>query len=240
MLIRKLRLLRRQLLVGAGVVAACTIASIVVVYFVTIADPEPFRSKAIITATGLPLVLAPIAVFIIMRLEQRNHQLMLELERMANHDELTGLLNRRAFMSRSSELLGQPERLALLLADIDWFKRINDSHGHAVGDEALRHISLILQENAPEGGVLARLGGEEFVALFYWRQISEVRQVAESIRTSLESRPLICDGKEIVLTVSIGVAIREHADDVDKLLCRADQALYKAKSSGRNKTLLAA
>jgi len=230
----------KRVLVGTAVVAFCLFVSILTVHFVSLNWPIEYRFIGFVTAFCLTVFLAPIVIYFYQRIELQNQRLLLELERMAHHDELTGLLNRRAFMAHSTELLDQPERVALLLADIDWFKRINDTYGHAAGDEALRHIAAIIRANAPEGGILARLGGEEFVALFVWKRLSDVQQTAETIRANLEARPFNYEGKSILLTTSIGVAIREHADDVDRLLCRADQALYKAKNSGRNKTLLAA
>lgn len=232
--------LRRQIALGIAVCIGSIAASIFATYFLTLEWPKIMRLEALWTAAMIPSLIAPVATFLIQRLLVRNHSLLLEVERLANHDELTGLFNRRAFMRLSENRLTTESKPAALLGDIDHFKRINDTYGHAAGDEALRHVSRLLAEFAPSESIVARIGGEEFVVLFQWETLASARQQAENFRMALEAAPFVYDNEKISLTISIGLVIGDEKDTVDKLLLRADAALYRAKDAGRNQTLLAA
>ena len=234
------RYILRHILYGFAVTILSVAASLLITHSSTGDLPSEIRNVALKIAFWIPALVAPVSTFFVQRLSVQKYRLMQKLEHNANHDELTGLLNRRAFIARSTDRLRGPGHHALLLLDIDWFKRINDTYGHAAGDEALRHVASILRHNAPGDGVVARLGGEEFVAIFGWMHISEVRQAAEKIRKCLQDTPFVFDGGSIPLTTSIGAAVARDDDTIDKLLHRADEALYAAKKGGRNQTLLAA
>lgn len=188
----------------------------------------------------LPLIITPIAALFVQRLLLRNHEVLLKVEQLANMDYLTGLFNRRAFVCEAAARLGKPTRQAVLIGDIDFFKRVNDTYGHAAGDEALRHVSKILSANAPKDSVIARIGGEEFAVLFNWVSFDDAEHIAEGIRCALERSPCYYEGREIYLTMSSGLVVGETPDNIDKLLLRADGALYRAKHNGRNQTLMAA
>ena len=166
------------------------------------------------------------------------HELQRELRYLAEHDELTGLLGRRAFMEKATHALhlanSVDRRGAVLYVDVDDFKPINDFLGHAAGDDLLRLIANALQESSPPGSVVGRFGGDEFVVLLPHISAAErAREVAnellEAIRdiTALQNRFEGCE-------VSIGVAVYpDEADEVDTLIDLADKAMYHAKSLGK-------
>ena len=167
------------------------------------------------------------------------------LERLSRYDALTGLLNRRAI----DELLAQeaqrvrrlPGRLSVLMIDIDHFKRINDSQGHAVGDRALQHLAAVMRSQLREIDHLARWGGEEFLAVLPATSAAEALVMAERLGDRVRSLPLVNDDIRLALTASIGVAEWLGPDDtVLHLLARADAALYQAKRNGRDQVCAAA
>jgi diguanylate cyclase (GGDEF)-like protein len=125
------------------------------------------------------------------------------------------------------------------MIDIDHFKRINDSHGHAVGDQVLRHASRVLAAGLRERDRLGRVGGEEFVAVLPGATLAQARQVAERMRNAVDAARLIGPSGEVRFTVSIGVACAQVAESADGLLERADAALYAAKNGGRNAVVIA-
>jgi len=172
---------------------------------------------------------------------RRNVQLSLE---MAITDQLTGLHNRRYMTSHLDNLLGQAARagrpLAFVIMDIDYFKSVNDSHGHDIGDEVLREFAKRIGANVRGIDLACRYGGEEFVVVMPETDGSFAYAVAERLRKSIETTPFEISrapGK-LSLTISIGIASSEGAsDNADGLLRRADQALYSAKRSGRNRVV---
>ncbi len=155
-------------------------------------------------------------------------------------DHLTGLANRRAFHDVATLELQrwsrQPRPLSMLLIDADHFKRINDTHGHAAGDAALRHLAAALGTGLRALDVVARLGGEEFVALLPGTDIDDAELLAARLCERIAQSSLHVGGKEIRCTVSIGVTtMTSDLRDVDGLLQRADRAMYAAKRAGRNR-----
>lgn len=154
----------------------------------------------------------------------------------ASTDYLTGLPNRRTLTQRAERLFSGTFRpgdeLSVAIFDIDNFKKINDSHGHDVGDSALQHVAGILSAHAGKRAMVARSGGEEFVMLFD----GPPRERIEGLRQAVEDAPCRAEGKLMNLTVSVGVATRCPSDqNFSGLLRRADRALYGAKSLGRNR-----
>lgn len=153
-------------------------------------------------------------------------------------DGLTGLANRRAFMELASQRLSARASgaVAFLLFDLDWFKAVNDSYGHAMGDRVLRLFAQTLSTNLPRGSITGRLGGEEFAAIVSGPDQRATIAAAERVRASFSAAACIVDGIPVAATVSIGLA---HADDraadVEALCERADKALYQAKALGRNR-----
>ena len=159
-------------------------------------------------------------------------------EHRATTDVLTGLPNRAKFerLVRSLKHNGSREHATLLYVDIDHFKKLNDSHGHAAGDAALKHVAAIFAEYIRGRDLVARIGGEEFAVWLPGTPLAEGVAVADRIRRSVASKPWTWAGREWPLTVSCGVAaMPEHAQDPGNLLQLADEALYRAKEAGRNR-----
>jgi diguanylate cyclase (GGDEF)-like protein len=171
-------------------------------------------------------------------------RLVNELRRLSTHDALTGLLNRRAM---EEALLAQVKRstryrspFAVMMLDLDHFKRINDQFGHAVGDLALKHVSALLSGALRDADRLARFGGEEFVVLMPDITLSQAEPLAERLRELLATHPLLHGTVQVPLSVSIGIAEwRSGGDDSSHLLVRADAALFQAKVQGRNRVVMA-
>lgn len=161
--------------------------------------------------------------------------LELQLTRMATVDALTGLANRGQLMVRLQEELARLRRhpqtpAALLMLDLDHFKRINDTHGHAAGDAVLRHFARLMQADLREGDVLGRIGGEEFAMAMPGANVADSMVRADRLRRMVAATPVPWQGQDIAYTVSIGVAAITEADvSPDAPLARADQALYRAK-----------
>lgn len=165
-----------------------------------------------------------------------------ELKRLSNRDGLTGLYNRRyfdrAFSYEWKRAVRKNTPIVILICDVDHFKNVNDQYGHMAGDECLRMISGFLERIfRRETDVVARYGGEEFVILMPDERIETARDQAEKARQLVESTPIKVEGHSILTTISIGLANMVPGPDMEKeqLLSRADEALYMAKSQGRNR-----
>ncbi|UVC08152.1 sensor domain-containing diguanylate cyclase [Rhizobium sp. TH2] len=160
-----------------------------------------------------------------------------ELKKLAETDELTAALNRRSFFERASRTLasGGAEGLALLMIDIDRFKRINDRFGHGAGDQVLQLFVQRIGRCLPPSCLLARLGGEEFAVLV--DKDNDCAAIAESIRASIAAHPFETAAGFLSVTTSIGIAALESAESIESALSRADRALYRAKQSGRNRVV---
>jgi diguanylate cyclase (GGDEF)-like protein/PAS domain S-box-containing protein len=167
-----------------------------------------------------------------------------ELWQLATSDPLTGIPNRRAFFEsiehERARLTRYPGEAAVLMIDIDHFKQINDTHGHAAGDAVLCHTVRQIRKLLRESDMLARLGGEEFAILLPQASREGALGLAERVRKVLEDTPLIYNDVPIHVTASVGVTIMSHTDSsTDKTLSRADHALYEAKRNGRNRVEIA-
>lgn len=169
-----------------------------------------------------------------------------ELQRLATQDPLTGLCNRRAFQQAMGRDLSRASRarkpLSVVILDIDHFKRVNDTHGHAGGDAVLKAVSAVLSGAVRQGDVVARWGGEEFALILPETPAEGARVLADRLRAAVEETVVVYDGVSIQISASFGVA---SADVVapgmaDRLLTAADEALYKAKAAGRNRVMMAA
>lgn len=156
----------------------------------------------------------------------------------ARTDSLTGLANRRAFddelRRRLAEWTRKSTPCTLLLLDIDHFKRFNDTHGHQVGDEVLRHVAKVLTAQCRDMDLPCRYGGEEFGVILPATEPSKACIVAERIRKAIEASATVCEGKKLNVTCSLGVAGTMGEDDPARLIRRADDALYASKNAGRN------
>lgn len=170
--------------------------------------------------------------------DAKNAALLVQLERQAMSDTLTGLPNRRAFEAEAARMLARARRseapITVGVADIDHFKKVNDEHGHPVGDEVLSAISAVIAHAARSSDFVARIGGEEFGLLFPDATPETARAVAERMRHAVENFPVSASGgAQLRLTISIGLAPFEGK--LTESLSQADSALYQAKRNGRNR-----
>lgn len=168
-----------------------------------------------------------------------------QLQAAARTDPKTGLLNAAAWQREADTEIVRARRtgetLALLIIDIDHFKRVNDAHGHLVGDQVLVGVAATLRSQLRDYDVVGRFGGEEFVVLLPRADVSEARRVAERLRSRVGRMAVPVDDALITVTISAGVAIMSiHGDDLIELLAAADLALYRAKELGRDRICIPA
>jgi diguanylate cyclase (GGDEF)-like protein len=171
-------------------------------------------------------------VGMVARAEKRLHLL-------ATRDPLTGLFNRRHFQAMSDHAVAHARRaeegVALVIADVDLFKRVNDAHGHDAGDKVLVHISELLHQVFREQDILARWGGEEFLMLLPDTDADGAAAAAERLRRAAEAATVQHEGAQIRFTVSLGTTTLRPDETTADALARADRALYISKSAGRNR-----
>ncbi|MFP4609987.1 MAG: diguanylate cyclase [Thiohalophilus sp.] len=166
-----------------------------------------------------------------------------ELELLASYDSLTGLLNKREFESRLQDEVRRAKRsrnpFALLLMDLDYFKQVNDTHGHPAGDHTLRVLAALLKKQVREADYVGRYGGEEFGMILTDTAEKDARDTAERIRRLVEEKAFaISDSATINITLSVGLATYpDDAGNAETLFACADKALYKAKETGRNRVI---
>ncbi len=155
-------------------------------------------------------------------------------------DALTGLANRRYFLEVLENIMSLTRRhqtpLTLIMADLDHFKVINDTYGHAGGDQVLKGFGALLQNTIRREDLAARLGGEEFIVALPHTDLSEALSIAERIRLGLEE--MKWEQIETQITGSFGISQFRPEDTADSLIERADQALYRAKAAGRNRLMV--
>lgn len=161
----------------------------------------------------------------------------------AMHDPLTGVLNRRAFAEALSRQLSAERRyhdgLAIGIGDVDRFKKVNDTHGHQVGDEVLCGLVRLMQSNLRGHDVLGRYGGDEFVLLTEHAAESDAVISYERVRAAVADNPIPTRAGNVSITISFGVEIWRADETEDELFAAADTALYRAKSAGRNRVCFA-
>ncbi len=166
-----------------------------------------------------------------------------QVQELATHDGLTGLLVRRTFNERLREEVERSNRrstpVTFLMVDLDRFKQVNDTYGHLVGDVVLREVAALIRGSVREMDLVGRYGGEEFGVLLPDAEKDLGVQIAERIRKTIESAPIRAYDEEIHMTVSIGVALcPAHASTAEELVEKGDQAMYRAKNTGRNSTVV--
>lgn len=162
-------------------------------------------------------------------------------EHLAHTDYLTGLLNRRAFMKRLEEEFNRSIRqnriFGLIMTDIDWFKKVNDTYGHVVGDIVLQEFANCLLNQSRDYDFIGRYGGEEFVVCLPDVTVEQAKIVAERMRRAVEENRIMLsnDQSSLNITASFGlVFLQRDTDNIDTLLSKADISMYKAKTNGRN------
>jgi len=164
-----------------------------------------------------------------------------ELFQLSNRDALTGAYNRRYIQERLSRAVASNDPLAVAILDIDYFKRINDRHGHLAGDDCLRHVVACMSEVVGDRAEFARWGGEEFLILIHGPATPDAPELLERLRQRIASRPAIAGAETIALTASIGwqSTIEGHRAPMAEMIRAADEALYAAKAQGRDRVVRA-
>jgi diguanylate cyclase (GGDEF)-like protein len=166
------------------------------------------------------------------------HRARTELAHLADHDPLTGIVNRRRITARLAECVADPAGATLLLIDVDRFKDVNDLRGHAVGDRVLRRVAEVVPRHLEPGALLGRLGGDEFAVVLPRRDPEGGLALGERLCGAVAEETVGDGGSAVAVTVSIGVAAGAGEGDVEASMARADLALYEAKASGRNRARL--
>ncbi|WP_245986100.1 diguanylate cyclase domain-containing protein [Azospirillum thermophilum] len=173
------------------------------------------------------------------RMQTDTRQMAQTLQAASQTDPLTGLPNRRHMIERLEAELARARRygsgFALIMLDIDHFKAINDAWGHAVGDLALVETAALLRANLRASDLCARWGGEEFLILLSAADLDQARAVAEKLRVATAAHPTVHNGRDIRLTLSLGITVYHPGRSADDCIQAADDALYEAKRAGRDR-----
>ncbi len=198
------------------------------------------ENKMLIEIIPLPAFLSGISIFILTSYLMDNNSY---LENLATRDPMTNLYNRRALFEKiSSFLIASPKltdnpSAAIVLADIDHFKNINDTYGHEAGDLVIKQFSAILSQSFDiNDAIISRYGGEEFLVFLPNTDTQQAFQLAEKARTTFAQSSMSYAKKEIVSTASFGASSYEFDLDVDNNIAITDEALYRSKQNGRNRT----
>ena len=199
---------------------------------------QPLRWRLLASMLGI-FIFSWLAEYIRTQMRNALVQSVKMLERSASTDPLTSLGNRRDFLNyftvNKAPLKRTDQGVSIAMVDLDFFKQVNDSFGHAIGDQALCHVGSLLATYLRTSDRIFRWGGEEFVILMPDTKAADALSIAERLRHEVEITPFITeDGQSISMTISIGLHSGALSDDVDSLLGAADAQLYLAKRSGRN------
>lgn len=191
------------------------------------------------------LLLAFVAVLAALRARERLIDLSEELHRTATTDALTGLANRRSFEEALAQEIDRAARhggnVCVAIIDLDFFKRINDNHGHQSGDQVLRSVAGVLREGLRSYDLAGRMGGEEFAILMPNTALAEAKRICDRLRETIENHRIrLPNGAIASVTFSVGLACMQSSENGDQVFGRADRALYDAKADGRNAVRLAA
>ncbi|WP_299430299.1 GGDEF domain-containing protein [uncultured Meiothermus sp.] len=190
------------------------------------------------TNTALQFTLSNLAYVMLLYIFAHLRHHYAQMHQMAHTDALTNLTNRRAMQIKLDGELDRARRynrpFAVLVADLDHFKRVNDTYGHSVGDQVLREASGRLQQHLRESDSLARWGGEEFLILAPETDLHQADHLAQRLLESIRETPM----SGVHITLSLGVAYYRQGDTVAAILSRADEAMYRAKAAGRNRVVL--
>jgi diguanylate cyclase (GGDEF)-like protein len=234
----------------AKVVAATTGISVLMSVVATAANLYTFgfwgadyvTLVSMLIATVIPLLVAyPVSWFVV-SIVFSIHRLERETHRLATYDPLTGLLNRRAFLDAAYEthraLVREQQQFAMLILDLDYFKQINDTYGHAVGDRVLEEFGQIVSSVIRPGDLTARIGGEEFAFLLPNTTDEAAWRFAEQLQLAIRTKRVEKDEVALHFSASIGLVVCSPTITVEKAMSLADRELYQAKASGRNQSAL--
>lgn len=218
------------------------IATVANLYAFGFLDADYVTLVSLLLAVIIPFVVAlPVSWFTV-SITFSMHQLEIETRKLANDDSLTGLLNRRAFLQEAQALSGSNLRdrgqFAVFILDLDHFKQINDTYGHAVGDRVLQRFGQIARVVLRPGDLAARIGGEEFAFLLPNCTDTQAWQLAEHLHQLIREVVIEENGATLRISASIGYIVCVSTITVERAMNFADKALYRAKASGRNQSVL--
>ncbi len=232
---KRLQIAKRTLLLTAAI---ALLAQGVNVYITGPLEPDARLADIIMTLQITLIVSIPFVLYV--NLLQARADLAIEYFRVLSQtDPLTGLLNRRAFLDLAQRHLGNVEcehqDHALIILDLDHFKKVNDNYGHDAGDSVLIQLAELFQANLRADDLLARLGGEEFVVALNRSSPNEMLEVAKRLRQAVENNLFRLEHQTIHMTVSIGLVRYSDAHDLGPAMRKADLLAYKSKRDGRNR-----
>ncbi len=220
-----------------GVVAWLSVCLIATAMFPNVAES---LNRLWMMSGVLGLVSAVALMQVVARDQQRNLELLAQLHHDSNTDALTGVANRRELDRCLAELVvycqDTDTPLCVMMIDIDYFKRLNDTYGHGVGDDVLKNTGATLSKFIRSTDLVSRYGGEEFVVVSPGVDLATARTLSERIRIAVQQQPLPDEANETEVTISIGLTAMMRDDAPTTILSRADNALYSAKKAGRNCT----
>ncbi len=229
-------------------VAAVTVISVItselvlLSLYLSLGDAAFGKENAFLTALIVPILVSVPICYMSARMALQLSRAHARLKELAHTDELTGLINRRSFFQSAEIMLDEAQSnataLSLLVIDADYFKQLNDTYGHATGDAALQFITEQLNASVRKTDLVCRLGGEEFAVLLPDLGEAAAEKLGVRILERISSRPMFWDDKIIEMSVSCGVADTEVGYDITSLFKAADDALYAAKTSGRNRQVV--
>ncbi len=241
----------REIVIRIGlarsVIAAVTVAiasSVAFTYAVMRIKGLPLNEIALTISILAPATIAPFLFWPLFSAFIKIHHLELEMRRLAMVDELTGIMNRRAFLSNAERLLSVADRsgkgVALVYIDLDNFKAINDGCGHAAGDAVLKRFAAILGSHVRKSDLIGRLGGEEFALAIYGAGKEDARRLVEKVLADTRDATVETDGCQMRFTTSAGLAYLDAGErsGMDQLLAEADKALRQAKRSGKDRVIV--
>tara|TARA_R110000764_G_C10939730_1_gene375955 strand:+ start:286 stop:1041 length:756 start_codon:yes stop_codon:yes gene_type:complete len=226
---------------GASVTLLVLLCVVTPVYLWIRAHGEIDGTAALTFAIVLPLTITPTLSVIMLRTRLKVYRLAEENFRIAHMDELTGLPNRRAFFEGARQLQARADFTQRLffcaIADVDDFKRVNDTRGHDVGDHVLREIAALLNTRAPDDCIVARLGGEEFALAGIFASEAEASEAFDRLVAQVAAASVQIEGGRLSVTISLGYCRGHRLNEISTLLSRADRALYVAKNFGKNRVM---
>jgi diguanylate cyclase (GGDEF)-like protein len=224
--------------------AVAILSSVSITYAVMRVKGAPFSDIALTVSLLAPLLTAPFLFWPLFSAFVKIHHLELEMRRLAMVDDLTGIMNRRAFLSHAEHLLNVANRsdkgVALVYIDLDNFKAINDDFGHAAGDAVLKRFADILGGVGRQSDLVGRLGGEEFALVIYGAGKDDARRVVEILLSETRDTRVAIAGRLIHFTTSAGLAYLPAGErmGVEQLLAQADKGLHQAKHTGKDRVVI--
>lgn len=226
---------------GVLVIAGSVLASVVMVAIWIQALPEITPIDVLIMAAIMPMLIAPVFCYFVLKDHIRAARLARENYRLAHMDELTGLPNRRAFFEAARQIQARAgfvgHHFYCAIADVDNFKRVNDQLGHEAGDQVLREIAATLNAKAPVDSIVARLGGEEFSMAGMFPSEADAARAFRALVAVVDRSPILTPDGPLPVTISLGYCEGSRTTELSSILSQADRALYAAKRGGKNRAL---